>query len=63
MSERSARTDRLLDLDMAVGDSSELPLVGHVTEGDIDLKIPRFLGGIIFSPAAQYDRLTGLELS
>jgi len=48
---------------MAVGDSSELPLVGHVTEGDIDLKIPRFLGGIIFSPAAQYDRLTGLELS
>ena len=63
MSERSARTDRLLDLDMAVGDGSELPFVGHVTGRDIDLEIPRFLGGIIFSAAAQYDRLAGLELS
>ena len=48
---------------MAVGDRRELPFVGHVAGRDIDLKIPRFLGGIIFSPAAQYDRFTGLELS
>lgn len=45
-----------------VGDRGELPFVDRVTGRDIDLKIPGFLGGIIFLPAAQYDRLTGLEL-